>query len=389
MKRREHATNLLAAAWASLASRPAVRPVEKILILGYGAIGDLIFFLPTVTALRAAYPKAKVTWVSNPYPTTDELLPATGLADEIWRWEAQGHDPEGRSAINARIKAAGFDLAVLTLGAPAHDFLDALASIPMVAGHERPWRGLKSFVALGDYARRAVVTRAADLHPGEHAQTRNLRLLAALGLPSPSPETRPALPVPEAAVARSIELFTGLKQPPVAFHLGPTGNQYAKMWAPEKFAALSKALADAWGAPLILVGSADEAEAERRFREAGGVAALSLVGRTNLLETFAVLQRCALLISNDTGLAKAAAALRTPTATLWGPSDPAEFRSPWDRDRHLDLRTGIWCAPCSWMGTPERSQNYSNCGHHDCLSKLEAGKVAAALLERWPRLAKS
>jgi heptosyltransferase-2 len=138
----------------------------------------------------------------------------------------------------------------------------------------------------------------------------------------------------------------------------------------------------------VLVGSSQEAAVEKIYRENGGSAARSLVGATGLLETFAVLERCSLLIANDTGLAKAAAAFGTPTATLWGPSDPAEFRSPWDPERHLDVRTSISCSPCSWMGTPARPYNYINCGGHDCLARLEVETVAAALLRRWPRLEK-
>lgn len=385
MRLPEHAVNAAKALAAAVRPRPAARPVGRILVVGYGAIGDTVFFLPVVEALRKANPGARLVWLSNPAPVADELIPATGLADEVWRWEARGGDPAGRAALNARIAAGRFDLAVLSLGAPAHDLLPSLAGIPLVAGHRRPWRGARSFVALGDYARAAVVNRAAAVLPGEHALARNLRLAAALGAPVPA-APRPALPVPEAARARAAELLRGVPEAFAALHLGPTGNQYGKMWAPERFADLSRRLAAAWGAPPVLVGSAEETEAETRFRAAGGSAAASLVGKTGLLETFAVLERAALLVSNDTGPAKAAAALGTPTATLWGPSDPAEFRSPWDPGRHLDVRTGVACSPCTWMGTPERPLNHLNCGDHECLTRLEAGAVAAALLGRWPRL---
>jgi heptosyltransferase-2 len=375
-----HAARLLSSVSAALKSRPAERTVGRVLVIGYGAIGDTLFFLPTLEALRAAYPAASFTWLSNPAPVADELIPATGLVDDVWTWDASEDDAD----INRRVRAEGFDLAVLTLGAPAHHFLASLAGIPVVAGHRRPWRGLKSWAALGDYARAAVVNRAAPVVAGEHALARNLRLLAALGVAAP-PSPRPRIPLPASAPARARGLLSGLPEPLVALHLGPTGNQYGKMWSPERFAALAFRLKQAWGGSLILVGSKDEAAAEKIFRASGGTSALSLIGKTDLLETCAVLERCALLIANDTGVAKAAALFGTPTATLWGPSAPEEFRAPWDPERHLDVRTGLSCSPCTWMGTPARSYNYTNCVTRDCLSRLEVDAAAAAILRRWPR----
>lgn len=389
MKPREHAANILAAARIAAASRPAAREVKRLVVMGYGAIGDTILFLPVLEGLRRCYPRARLVWVSNPAPVASELIPATGLVDDVWLWEAQVEDPAGREAVNARLRAASFDMAVLTLGTPAHDFLAGLEGVPVVAGHLQPWRGFKRFMTVGDYARRVLVNRPASFAAGEHSLIRNLRLLDVLGVGATEPVPRPHLPVPLAACRRADELLRGLNGPLVVLHLGPTGNQYAKMWAPERFAALSRRLAETWGAALVLVGSRDEEESARRFRAAGGLAASDLVGRTSLLEAFAVLSRCALLISNDTGMAKAAASLGTPTATLWGPSDPAEFGSPWDRDRHLDLRTAIACSPCSWMGMSSRPFNYLNCGHHDCLGRLEVETVAAALMGKWPGLGKS
>lgn len=388
MRPREHVGNLLAAARVALGSRPAPREVRSLLVVGYGAIGDTIFFLPVLEALRREHPRARLVWLSNPAPVADELIPATGLADEVWRWEAQVEDPAGRAALTCRVLEADFDLAVLTPGAPAHELLAALSRVPLVAGHARPWRGVKAFVTLGEYARRALINRKAFALDGDHALARNLRLLTALGLEAPA-APRSRLPITDAAHRRAAAHLDGLETPLAALHLGPTGNQYGKMWAPERFAELSRALAAAWGRAPILVGSADEAEAENRFFAAGGVAARSLVGKTSLLETFAVLERCALVVANDTGVAKAAAALGVPTATLWGPSDPAEFRSPWDPERHLDARTGIACSPCTSLGMPARPFNYSNCGHRDCLGRLGAGAVSGAILARWPRLPKS
>ena len=46
---------------APLGSQPT--PVDRILIVRLGAMGDVIHALPAVTALRAAFPEAMLAWL--------------------------------------------------------------------------------------------------------------------------------------------------------------------------------------------------------------------------------------------------------------------------------------------------------------------------------------
>lgn len=376
--------------WLAGAPRLKERPVERVLVLGYAAIGDLLFFLPVLEALRRRWPKARLVWLANDYPTTRELLPATGLCDEVWLHDWEGPaSAGGRAAINRRAAEGRFDLAVLTLSSPAHHFAEALRTIPVVAGHLRrpaaraPWWGrLKRALVTGEAARRALVNRAAWTgDEPEHALARNLKLLDALGLPRPA-EARPRVPLADAHRAKARELLPG-DGPWVGVHLGAPGGAYRKMWAPERFGALCRELSERWRARFALIGGAEERESAREAcREYSGF--VDLVGATGLLETFALIERCALFLSNDTGLAKAAMALGARTATLWGPSDPAEYGAAWEPEKHLDIRTGIACSPCSRMGMPRQGVlNYLSCGHHDCLMKLETAFARDALISKY------
>ncbi len=365
--------------------RPPLDPPRRVLVLGYAAIGDLILFLPVLEGLRRRYKEAAITFLANRYPTTDELLPAARLVDEIWRcdWEGPGA-AEVQAAINARIHAARFDLAVLTLSSPLHFFQWGLREVPVLAGHRRREGGdLKRLLITGELARRALLDRAVEIEPGsEHAAARNLRLLEALGVPAP--EERPALPSERRAdYARQVlkDLPPGRKK--VGVHLGPPGGQYHKVWSPERFARLCALMAKTWNAEILLVGAADEKESVERVRRACP-GARSWVGKTSLLETFAIIKQCDIFVSCDTGLAKAAMALGVPTATLFGPTDPLELGVYWDKEKHLEIRTGIACSPCVRLGmAKEGVLNFRTCGHHDCLEKLEVESVWDALRAKY------
>jgi ADP-heptose:LPS heptosyltransferase len=369
------------------AAPPAPRPLRRVLILGYGAVGDAIFFLPVLEALRRALPDARLTWVSNPAPVAEVLIPATGLVDDVWLWDFEGAAGLRRRAeFAARARAADFDAAVLTLSTPAHYFAPALARVPVVAAHRFPGLTLKRRLILGEPSRAALGGRAATELGAEHSVRRNLRLLEALGVERPDPLARPRLPVGTRERARAAELLGPGGAPLVGVHLGPPSSYNFRGWAPERFGALLGQLARAWpGARFAFIGGPEEAPSAARARAAAPAGVLDLVGRTSLLETFALLERCALFLSCDTGPSKAAMALGVPTATLWGPSSPVESGAFWDAPRHFDLSTRIWCSPCSFSGMPRDGRlNYRTCGHHACLTEMKAEWVADRVLARWP-----
>lgn len=371
-------------------ARPARRPLKSVLVLGYGAIGDTVFFLPVIEALRRAAPDARVVWLANRSPVADELVPATGLADEVWHWDFAGDDAARGAEMAAKIRAADFDAAVLSMSSPAPYFADALAAIPVVAAHRFEGGAFKRRLIMGAPSRVALGADAVLTLGADHSVTRNLRLLDALGITS-GPAARPRLGLSAAHRARAAGLLPDGGGPWVGVHVGPPTSYNFRAWAPERFGELCAALARDWpGARFALVGGPDEKTTAARALKTGPAGMLDLTGRSTLIESFALVERCALLLACDTGLAKAGMAVGTPTVTLWGPSSFTESGAFWEKERHLDLATGIACAPCSFSGMPRDGRlNYLNCGHHACLSEMSTDMVRERVLQRWPRLGKS
>lgn len=371
--------------------RPTDAPVRKILVLGYSAVGDLIFLLPALRSLRAGLPEAKIVFAANRYPTTEELLPAAGLADEIWTIDAEGGRAE-KARARRLIEEARFDAVVASLPTPMRFFARAIAGIPVRAGHCRPlvapgagvfWK-LKRGLITEEFERRLVFNKKSWVFEDhQHMVVRNLDLIQSLGLKTD--DAPPVLPEPPEAREAAERLLAGAAGPKVGLHIGAPQSQYRKIWPPEKWAEVCLSL----GAEIVLLGGPEEREHAERFARAYGKPFLNLVGRTSLLTGFAVIKRCALMLSNDTGLAKAAMALRVPTATVWGPSDRPGYGIFWEPDRHLEIRRDMPCAPCVRMGFRQEGRgviNFSNCGHHACLEELTPGQAAGALRARYRQL---
>jgi ADP-heptose:LPS heptosyltransferase len=109
--------------------------------------------------------------------------------------------------------------------------------------------------------------------------------------------------------------------------LGPGARGQGKRWPATRFTALAARLQAEFDA-IILLGNTAEQDSCARIAAELSLPCLNLAGMTDLLQASAVLQRATLFIGNDSGLGHMAAAVDTPTVTVFGPGDPLRYH-PW------------------------------------------------------------
>lgn len=110
--------------------------------------------------------------------------------------------------------------------------------------------------------------------------------------------------------------------------LGPTANWAPKIWPPDRFAALFRALtagALAGALPIVLGGPGPAERAAAAPLLTALPEAIDLVGQLVLPQVVACLERAAIFIGNDSGLMHLAAAAGAPTIGLFGPTSAAEY----------------------------------------------------------------
>jgi ADP-heptose:LPS heptosyltransferase len=193
-------------------------------------------------------------------------------------------------------------------------------------------------------AGRGLLTHAIPLPGPLHEVEANLRLVHAIGV---KPLQRaPHLHVAgEAAMLAEERLSArGLPadRPRVGFHCFAIST--LRTWPAERFAAAIDSLARDCGASCVLLGSAAESERARALTAQCASRPASLVGETTLPELAAVLSRLDLLVCLDSGLLHLAAAVGTPTVSLFGPGDPSRWRPL--AGLHTMVWRGLPCSPC-------------------------------------------
>jgi ADP-heptose:LPS heptosyltransferase len=192
----------------------------------------------------------------------------------------------------------------------------------------------------------------------EHEVDRWCRLLHESGIPAD--RTRVDLPPPP--LPTDLEAARGA----TIVHAGAASA--ARRWPAERFAAVAAAETGA-GHSVVLTGSA----AERRLalavaERAGGDSRSVLAGRTNLAALAAVVAHAGRVVCGDTGVAHLATAFGVPSVVLFGPTSPARWGPPAERDRHRVL----------WQG----STGDPHADHPDAgLLAIDAPRVIDALAE--------
>ena len=146
----------------------------------------------------------------------------------------------------------------------------------------------------------------------------------------------------------------------------PGASVPARAWAPERHAALVRALA-LEGRRVVVTGGPRE---RALTRHVAGTRALDLGGRTSLGELADVLAGAACLVTGNTGPAHLAAAVRTPVVSLFAPTVPVQRWHPWGVPHEL-LYVPVRCAGCRARTCPVPG--------HPCLDDLAVDEVLRAV----------
>lgn len=147
--------------------------------------------------------------------------------------------------------------------------------------------------------------------------------------------------------------------------LAPGANWPSRRWRAEKFAQLGDELVRQYGARIILFGGREDQDLAQQMIGVMQAKPIDTTGRLSLKGLAALLSKCRVLISNDTGPIHIAGAVGTPVISICGPS----FRGPYGGNGHLILQADIACRDCARTG----------CDDHRCMELIGIESVMKAV----------
>jgi lipopolysaccharide heptosyltransferase I len=294
--------------------------MERILIIKLGAVGDVIHTLPVLETLRHCFPQAHIGWaveeaaapILEGNPALSELIP-------LDRKKIHG----GSGLIYFRqwlrsLRLKHFDTAL--------DPHNLFKSGVIAYGSGASIRiGFKKYRE-GNFLFMNRRIKPAPRH--RHAVEKYLCLLEPLGIQETQWVVRFPLNWGSQGEDR-IERFWAQEgfDRPGAKHdevvaINPGASWPSKRWMPERYARVADRLVKEHGTRILIFwGPGERPLADRIARSMSEKAVIA--PETDLKQLTALIKRCRLLVTGDTGPLHIAAALGVPTVSLFGPSDPA------------------------------------------------------------------
>lgn len=309
--------------------------VNRILVRGVNWVGDTVLSYPTVQQLKTLFPKSHLTILIPNYlvdlwktfPHIDEIIPFQKKKGIGSIWEDLN--------LSQSLRERNFDLAVVLPRSFRSAFHIYLARVPIRIGYRDEGR---SFFLTHKIHRTQEVLHVHRVHYYQ-------RLLEPLG--KIDDQLSPQIYLREEDRRWANQVLMGLDilegKPLIGMNPGATYG-LAKCWYPDRFGELGKRLVEKWRGSVLLFGREEERPIVHEIQRHLGARGIDLTGKTSLLQLAALLERCALLVTNDTGTMHVAAAVGTPVVALFG-STPPHITGPWG-EGHVVVKKDVACSPC-------------------------------------------
>jgi ADP-heptose:LPS heptosyltransferase len=349
--------------------------VRKIVVLRPGAVGDFVFALPALYALKQTYPEAELVLAGKAWQRTFlqgrpgpvdrvvevPVIPGVGAPPDA------APEPDAIERFVDAMRAERFDLALQMVGGGRY-------SNPFLMRFE-------AGLTVGACAPGVPLLDRwiAYREPGQ----RRLALLEIAGLAGADVRL-PPVSQPELALTAADRREAAAIVPVVPGErlvlLQPGATDPRRRWPARSFAALGDRLAQD-GVDVAINGSADEAALVHEVAARMHAPAIELAGRLSLGGLCGLLERATLLVSNDTGPLHLGLALGVPAVGIFWLTNLIEGMPLRPSSLHAALAVRTRCPVC------DQDNLHTRCPHDASfvadVSVDEVETLARAAIDRY------
>ena len=347
--------------------------IRRIVVRGPNWLGDAVMCEPALSQVRTLFPQAEITLLVK--PGIADLLAQHPEVNRTLVYDDRGRHAGlvGKWTLAAVLRRHRFDLAILFQNAFEAALISFLAGIPRRFGYATDGRTL----LLTDPV--TVPPRTAQRHQVEYYWD----LLKPLGGHGPAPAPRLFVTPDESALiaGRLADAGIGPSDPVIGVNPGSTYG-HAKRWLPDRYAeVVNRAVTDVQGRSgarvgVAILGAKGEEPLGKAIADQIKTRTVVCSGQTTVRELMALVKRCQLFLTNDTGPMHVAAAFKVPLVAVFGPTD-WQTTSPFGVDAQL-VRQPVSCAPCLLRECPI---------DHRCMTGVTVEQVYDAVVQHLPLVA--
>lgn len=332
-------------------TKNTISNIHSILVIRPGGIGDAVHLIPTITALSKALPFVAIDVLAE-HRNSAVFSMCQGVRKVY-------HYDEPRELISVLVKR--YDIVIDSEQWHRLSVVVARVISPEI------------IIGFASNERAKIINYPIPYSHDEYEVDSFTRLIEPLGISSRSIVPN-FLSLP-AEIINSLPGFLGEIQKTGYITIFPGASIPERRWGAARFRLVADFMTNL-GMKVVVVGGKDDQLAGDEI-VAGG-AGFNLAGKCSLLETAAVIDKSAMLISGDSGVLHIGVGLGKPTVSLFGPGRAQKWAPK--GERHIVVNKQLSCSPCTAFGTTPACP--FNVGCMNTITVDEVVDAACLLLKR-------
>lgn len=334
-------------------------PIERILVIRFSSIGDIVLTTPVVRCLRRQYPNAQIDYlVKEKFKTVIEDNPHINNIITF------------KDDLNATINE---------LAKNQYQYIvDLQKNIRSKTVIKKLGVESATFNKL-NFKKWLWVYSKINLLPKISVVERYFEAVADLGVKNDGQGLDYFIPEKD---------VTDLEDVPLGHWSGFVGAVIGGTYETKKMPAEKwMAFVEKCPFPIVLLGGPEDKEMGDKIASVDPGKVYNSCGKFNLNESADLVQRAKVIVTHDTGLMHIAAAFQKAIVSVWGNTRPEFGMFPYYGFNDLENRVApmsviikhkIYCAPCSKLG-------YKKCplGHFKCMNRIEAEEIVTSVEKLW------
>lgn len=338
--------------------------LEKFLLIQTAFIGDVILTLPLAQLLKKNYPESKIDFLT--IGRSSEVLKNHPDISSIIIYEKHTQDKglTGLSRIIKKVKQNEYQVAII----PHRSIKSAL--IAFLAGIQRR-------IGFNRSAGKFLLTDIIQYENNIHEIERNLNLVKNI-CEIPQGKIFPKVYPDEKDIKVIDKIFHEYKiynyEKLICVAPGSVWN--TKMWTKEGYIELINDLISKDFIVFLIGSKTDYSLCENIRKCVKKVGVINLAGELSILQSAKLIERSAILISNDSAPVHLATAVGTPVIAIFGPTSPRFGFSPYSEKSVVVEVEDLYCRPCRIHGSRKCPT-----GKFECMTRITHERVLRSVDE--------
>jgi heptosyltransferase II len=306
---------------------------------------------PTVRAIRQCFPNTHISLLAKPWVVP--VFENSEHIDQLLIYDDKGRHKGilGKFRLARDLKKYHFDAAILLQNAFEAALITFLSNIPLRIGYNTDVRQL-------------LLTHAVSCTneiKKKHQTDYYLDILRGIGIKEDNRALYLKLDQKDRFRAEKILLEQHLSLGDKIIGINP-GATYgpAKQWPLDRYAHLADNIQAFTKGRVIIFGGPNDKDLGEKISQKMHHCPIDLSGKTSLGEAMALIEKCDLFITNDSGLMHVAAALDVPLVAVFG-STNSVTTGPLSQNSRI-VQVPLECSPCLRPECPK--------GHLNCMEQI-------------------